>query len=52
MDMNKNNLISIQRKFVVKSAIDNKSAFAQVVVLRQTGNKPLPEPMLTLLFDA
>ena len=32
--------------------IDKKSALAQVMAWRQTGDKLLPEPMLTMLTDA
>ena len=32
--------------------MDDKSALVQVMALRQTGDKPLPEPMLTQLADA
>ena len=35
------------RKFVPKYPIDNKSALVQVVAWRRTGDKPLPELMLT-----
>ena len=39
-------------KFVPKDPIDNKSALLQVMASRQTGDKPLPEPMLTQVSDA
>ena len=39
-------LIWISQKFVPKGAIDNKTALVQVMACCQTGNKPLPEPML------
>ena len=39
-------------KFVSWSPIDNKPALVQVMVWRQTGAKPLPEPMLTQFTDA
>ena len=38
--------IRISLKFFPKCPIDNKSGLVQVMVLRQKGNKPLPEPML------
>ena len=38
-------MIKISLKFVPKGPIDNKSALAQVMAWRRTGNKPLPEPM-------
>ena len=45
-------LIKISLKFVPKVPIDNKSALVQVMAWRRTGDKPLPEPMLTHLTDA
>ena len=42
----------ISLKFVPKGPIDNKGALFQVMVWRQTGNKPLPELMLTQFTDA
>ena len=47
--VNENTRISIQisLKFVPKSLIDNKSALVQVMVWRRTGDKPLPEAMMT-----
>ena len=52
--MNENDriLIGISLKFVPRSLIGNKSALVQVMAWCQTGNKPLPEPMLTQLADA
>ena len=44
--------IWISLKFVNKVPIYNKSAFVQVMVLRQTGDKPLSEPLLTHFIDA
>ena len=38
-------MVKISLKFVPKGPIDNKSALAQVMAWRRTGNKPLPEPM-------
>ena len=38
--------------FVPKSPIDNKSALIQAVAWRRTGNKPLPELMMTQFNDA
>ena len=32
--------------------IDNKSALVQVIAWRRTGDKPLPEPMMTKFIDA
>ena len=37
----------ISRNFVPKGLIDNKSMLVQVMAWRRTGDKPLPEPMLT-----
>ena len=44
--------IWISLKCVSKGLIDNKSALVQVMAWCQTGNKPLPEPMLTQFTDA
>ena len=45
-------LIRISLKFVPKGPIDNKAALVQVMARRQTGDKPLPELMLTQFTDA
>ena len=45
-------LIRISLKFVPKGPIDNKSALVQVMAWRRTGDKPLPEPILTQFTDA
>ena len=45
-------LIKISLKFVLKGPIDNKSELVQVMAWRRTGNKPLPEPMLTQFTEA
>ena len=34
-------------KFVSRSPIDNKPSLVQIMTWRRTGDKPLPEPMLT-----
>ena len=39
-------------KFIPKGSIDYKSALVQVVAWHQTGEKPLPESMLTQFTDA
>ena len=39
-------------KHLSKSPIDNKSALLKVMAWRRTGDKPLPEPMLTQFTDA
>ena len=43
--------IRISLKFVPKGQIDNKPALVQVIAWRRTGDKPLPEPMLTQFTD-
>ena len=45
-------LIQISLKYVPMSPIDNKSALVQVMAWRRTGDKPLPEPMMTQITDA
>ena len=42
----------ISLKFVSKSPIDHKSALVQEMTWRRTGNKPLPEPIMTQFTDA
>ena len=51
--LNENVRISIQisLKFVPKGSIDNKSALVQVMACRRTGDKPLPEAMMTQFAD-
>ena len=44
--------IQISLKFVPNGPIDNKSALVQVMAWRRTGDKPLPEPMMTQFIDA
>ena len=44
--------IRISPKFVPKGPIDNKSALVQAMAWRRTGDKPLPESMLTQFTDA
>ena len=44
--------IRISLKFVPKGPIDNKSALVQVMAWRRTGDKSLPDPMLTQFTDA
>ena len=41
----------ISLKFVPKSQIDKNSALVQVMAWRQTGDKPLPEPILSQFTD-
>ena len=45
-------LIQISQKFVPRDPIDNKSALVQEMAWCQTGDKPLPEPMLAQFTDA
>ena len=51
---NENNRIPIRisLKFVPKSPIDNKPVLFQAMAWHRTGNKPLPELMLTQSTDA
>ena len=44
--------IQISLKFVPMSPIGNEPALVQVMAWRQTGDKPLPEPMLTQFTGA
>ena len=44
--------ITISLKFVPKGPIDYKSALVQVMAWHRTGEKPLPESMLTQFTDA
>ena len=44
--------IRISLKFILNSPIDNKPALVQVMDWRRTGDKLLPEPMLTHFADA
>ena len=45
-------MIWISLKFVPGSPIGNKPALVQVMAWRRSGDKPLPEPMLTQFTDA
>ena len=45
-------LIQISLKLVPRSPINIKPALVQVMAWRQTGDKPIPEPMLTQFTDA
>ena len=51
--LNENDSIPIQisQKFVPRSSIDKKPALVQVMAWRRTGDKPLPELMLTQFTD-
>ena len=44
--------IQISLKHVPMSPIDNKPALFQVMAWRRTGDKPLPEPMITQFINA
>ena len=52
--LNENDKIPIQisLKLVASSPIDNKTALVQGMAWRRTGDKPLPEPMMTQFTDA
>ena len=52
--LNENDKIPIQilLKLVPGSPIGNKSAFVQVMAWRRTGDKPLPEQVMTQFTDA
>ena len=52
--LNENNriMIHILLKFVLRSPIDNKPAFVQVMAQCRTGNKPLHEPVMIQFTDA
>ena len=39
--------IQLSMKYVPRSQIDKKLALVQVIACCRTGNKPLPEPMMT-----
>ena len=44
--------IQISLKFVLRNPIDNEPALVQVMAWCRTGDKPLPEAMLTQCTDA
>ena len=52
--LNENEKIQIQisLKLVSRIPIDNKGALAQVMAWCRTGDKPLPDPMMTHFTDA
>ena len=52
--LNENGRIPIQisLKFVPKSPINNMPTLVQIMAWRRTGDKPLPEPMITQFTDA
>ena len=45
-------LFQISLKFVPRSPIHKKPALVQVMAWRKTGDKSLPEPMMTQFTDA
>ena len=45
-------MIQISLKHIPRSSIYNKSALVQVMAWRRTGDKPLPETMMTQFTDA
>ena len=44
--------IKISLSFVLKNPIDSQLALVQVMAWHRTGDKPLPEPMMTLFIEA
>ena len=52
LNQNVSILIQISLKLVPKGTIVNKSALIQVMAWRQTGDKPLPEAMMTQFTGA
>ena len=52
LNVNARMLMQISLKFVPEGPIDNRSALVQVVSSRRTGDKPLPEAMMTQFTDA
>ena len=51
LNENDNIPIEISLKFVPRDPINKKSALVQVMAWRQTGDKPLPEKMMTQFTD-
>ena len=54
ISLNENDRIPIQisLKIVCRSPMDNKPTLVQEIAWRISGDKPLPEPMLTQFTDA
>ena len=52
--LNENDRIPIQisLKYVPRTPVDNMPVVVQVMAWRWTGDKPLPEPMMTRFIDA
>ena len=50
--LNENRIpIQISLKFVPRTPIENKPALVEAMAWRQTGDKPLPEPLMTQLTN-
>ena len=45
-------LVHISLKYIPRGPIDKKATFVQIMTWRRTGDKPLPEPMMTQFIDA
>ena len=45
-------LFKFSLKFVPRGPIDSKLSLVQEMALRRTGDKPLPEPMMTQFTDS
>ena len=52
LNENEKILIHLSLKFVPRSPIDNIPASVQLMAWHRTGDKPLPEPMMTQFTDA
>ena len=54
ISLNENDRIPIQisLKIVCRSPMNNKPTLVQEIAWRQSGDNPLPEPMLTQFTDA
>ena len=52
--LNENDRIpnQISLKYVPRSSIHNKPSLVQVMAWHRTGDKPLPEPMMTKFIEA
>ena len=51
LNENDNIPIGISLKLVPRGPVNNKSALIQVMAWRRTGDKPLPEPVMTQFTD-
>ena len=52
LNENDKSMIQISLKLVPRSPVDNKPALVWVMAWCQTGDKPLPEAMMTQFTDA